>query len=153
MKTLPFMYHLLILTKLRWLQLFSTSQNKSQNSISNLKNLIFECSFYSTREDLLIDASITNEGLILTKIWVISFLGVRTDRHNTGLEYSYGNMSAHKNFNSKLKIRRTGVHDKSTFLFFIIVSYYFISENNLANTGIVIINHCIYATSLIGLRN
>ena len=37
----------------------------------------------STREDLSIDVSITNVGLILTKL-VTSFLGVRTDRHGFG---------------------------------------------------------------------
>ena len=39
----------------------------------------------STREDLPIDVSITNVGLILTKIKAISFLGVRTDRHGFGI--------------------------------------------------------------------
>ena len=55
----------------------------------------------STRENLSIDVSNTNVGLILNKAMVIYFLGVRTDRV---LESSHGNMSAHKNFNSKLKI-------------------------------------------------
>ena len=41
----------------------------------------------STREDLSIDASITNVGLILTKPGGFSFLGVRTDgqRHGFGI--------------------------------------------------------------------
>ena len=57
---------------LEWFQLFSTSQNTSQKSISELfwkkKNLIFWFPWYSTREDLSIDVSITNVGLILTKL-------------------------------------------------------------------------------------
>ena len=56
----------LILTKLRWFQLFVKSQN------SNLK-LFWKknCGFHgvvATREDLFIDVSITNVGLILTKL-------------------------------------------------------------------------------------
>ena len=44
----------------------------------------------------------TNVGLIaIDEAMVISFLGVRTDMV---LESSHGNMSAHKNFTSKLKI-------------------------------------------------
>ena len=49
----------LILTKLRWFQLFGTSQN----SISNF----FWFPWCSTREDLSIDALITNVGLTSTK--------------------------------------------------------------------------------------
>ena len=59
----------LILMKLGWFQLFGTSQNTSQNSISNFlekKLLGFQCC--STREDLSIDVSITNVELILTKL-------------------------------------------------------------------------------------
>ena len=57
----------LILTKLWWFQLFVESQ------ISNFKLFwkkiqIFGFSLCSTREDLSIDASITNVGLILTKL-------------------------------------------------------------------------------------
>ena len=65
---------LLILKKLRRIQLFGTSIN----SISNFfeKKIRFPCC--STQEDLSIDVSITNVGLILTKLKVISFLGVRT---------------------------------------------------------------------------
>ena len=56
----------LILTKLRWFQLFV----KSQNSNFELfwKNQILEFPWCSTREDLSIDVSITNVGLILTKL-------------------------------------------------------------------------------------
>ena len=58
----------LILTKLRWFQLFV----KSQNSTFKLfwkKNPIFGFPWRSTREDLSIDVSITNLGLIFTKLW------------------------------------------------------------------------------------
>ena len=59
-----------MLTKLRRFQLFSTSQNISQNSISSFyeKNISFGFPCCSTREDLSIDLSITNVGLILTKL-------------------------------------------------------------------------------------
>ena len=71
---------------IEWFHLFGTSQNSilnlkkktSQNSISNLKKnqnsiLIFLNQIYmfpccSTLEDLSIDVSITNVGLILTKL-------------------------------------------------------------------------------------
>ena len=124
----------LILTKLRWFQLFITSKNTSHNSISTIlerdsnfcmgfhtvvlvksfplmsfqllllynwywrsycefqhkskfnfdlfwKEIqIFGFTCWSTREDLSIDASITNMGLILIdEARVISFLGVRAD--------------------------------------------------------------------------
>ena len=67
----------LILMKLRWFQLFSTSQNASQNTISNFykkkhffekKNRIFRFPCCSTYEDLSIDALITNVQLILIKL-------------------------------------------------------------------------------------
>ena len=128
----------LILTKLRWFQLFATSQNsnfklfwkKKSNFLVSMvqyswrpfhwcinyqcrtdideakvisalrhksnfefrtflkeKNRIFGFSWCSTREDLSIDVSITNVGLILTKLrWFLtSFLGVQTDRHSFGI--------------------------------------------------------------------
>ena len=57
---------------------------------------IFGFPWCSTREDLSIDASITNVELILTKLWWFLFSGYgQTD---TILEFSYGNMSAHKKF-------------------------------------------------------
>ena len=57
----------LILTKLRWFQLFIKSQN-SNFELSWKKNQIFGFPWCSTREDLSIDVSITNVGLILTKL-------------------------------------------------------------------------------------
>ena len=57
----------LILTKLRWFQLFSTSQNLNFELFWKIKILGFP--WCSTREDLSIDVSITNVGLILTKLW------------------------------------------------------------------------------------
>ena len=57
----------LILTKLRWFQLFIKSQN-SNFELFWKKNQIYEFPWCSTREDLSIDVSITNVGLILTKL-------------------------------------------------------------------------------------
>ena len=57
----------LILTKLRWFQLFAKSQN-SNFELFWKKNQIFGFPWCSTREDLSIDVSITNVGLILTKL-------------------------------------------------------------------------------------
>ena len=54
-----------------WFQLFSTSQNTSQIQFRTLlkkKNQISWFSWCSTREDLSIDVSITNVGLISTKL-------------------------------------------------------------------------------------
>ena len=93
--------------------LFSAYGNSGygQNTISSISNFlkffhIFGFPCCSTLEDLSIDASITNvidlHWLILTKLWWFLFLGCgQTDRV---LESSHGNMSAHKKFNSKLKI-------------------------------------------------
>ena len=54
-----------------------------------------------TREDLSIDASITNVGLLLTKLRWFLFPGYgQTD---TVLESSYGNMSAHTKFQLKVQ--------------------------------------------------
>ena len=97
---------------LEWFHLFGTSKNISQNSISNLKrkhvkqntsrnsisnlkkkNQIFMLPCCSTREDLSIDVSITNVGLILTKLGWFIFSGYgqmdgqtdgRTDRQTDG---------------------------------------------------------------------
>ena len=55
---------------LEWLQLFSTSQNTIRiqfRTFLKKKNLIFWFPCCSTREDLSVDVSITNVGLILTK--------------------------------------------------------------------------------------
>ena len=96
----------LILTKLRWFQLFVKSQN-SNFELFWKKNPIFGFPWRSTREDLSIDLSITNVGLILTKLWWFLFSGYgqtdgQTDRQtDTVLESSYGNMSAHKKFQLK----------------------------------------------------
>ena len=57
----------LILTKLRWFQLFVKSQN-SNFELFWKKNQIFGFPCCTTREDLSIDVSITNVGLILTKL-------------------------------------------------------------------------------------
>ena len=67
--------------------------------------LVFPCS--SSREDLSIDVSNTNVGLILTKLgWCpFSEYDRQMDRQNTISKSSHGNMSAHKNFNSMLKIK------------------------------------------------
>ena len=58
----------LILTKLRWFQLFVKSQNSNFELFWRKKNQILGFPSCSTREDLSIDASITNVGLILTKL-------------------------------------------------------------------------------------
>ena len=100
----------LILTKLRWFQLFVKSQN-SNFELFWKKNQIFGFPCCSTSEDLSIDVSITNVGLILTKLWWYLFSGCgQTDRQTDGqtdgqtdtvLESSHGNMSAHKKFQLK----------------------------------------------------
>ena len=86
----------LILTKLRWFQLFVKSQN---SKFFEKKNQIFGFPWCSTREDLSIDVSITNVGLILTKLWWHLFS--EWGQTDTVLESSYGNMSAHKKFQLK----------------------------------------------------
>ena len=56
---------------LEWFQLFSTSQNTSRiqfRTFLRKKNQIFGFPWCSTREDHSIDVSITNVGLILTKL-------------------------------------------------------------------------------------
>ena len=75
------------------------------------KNRILGFPWCSTREDLSIVVSITNVGLILTKLWWFLFsvygqMDGRTDgrtdgQTDTDLESSYGNMSAHKKFQLK----------------------------------------------------
>ena len=80
--------------------LISALQHKS-NWISNFwkKYQILGFPWCSTREDLSIDVSITNVGLILTKLRWFLFSGYgQTDRV---LESSHGNMSAHKKFQLK----------------------------------------------------
>ena len=104
----------LILTKLRWFQLFVKSQNLNFELFWK-KIKIFGFPWCSTCEDLSIDVSIINVGLILTKLWWYLFSGCgqtdrqtdrRTDRQTDGqtdtvLESSHGNMSAHKKFQLK----------------------------------------------------
>ena len=98
----------LILTKLRWFQLFVTSQNANFELFWR-KNEIFGFPWCSTREDLSIDVSIiTNAGLILTKLWWFLFseygqMDRQTDgQTDTVLESSYGNMLEHKKFQLKI---------------------------------------------------
>ena len=115
----------MILMKLGWFQVFRhICQSTNQNSISNFfENIMkfFGLPWCRTREDISIDVSITNVGLILTKIgW---FLSRGTDRQtNTILEFSYGNMSAHTKFKLKaqnqelavdrfMHLRMTGMHN------------------------------------------
>ena len=70
----------LILTKLRWFQLnqlFVKSQNLNLELFGK-KNQIFGFPWCSTREDISIDVSITNVGLILTKLrWFQLFVKIR----------------------------------------------------------------------------
>ena len=59
-------------------QLFGTSQNISRNSISNFfwkNNQIFGSPCCSTREDLSIDVSIINVGMMLTKLMWFQLFG------------------------------------------------------------------------------
>ena len=57
----------------------------SQFQIFLGKILFFGFSCCSTHQDISIDVSITNVRLILRKAWVISSLGVQTDRHGIGI--------------------------------------------------------------------
>ena len=81
-----------ILTKLWWFQLFVESQN-SNFELFWKKIRILRFPWCSTREDLSIVVSITNVGLILTKLWWFLFSGYgqmdgrtdgRTDRQTHG---------------------------------------------------------------------
>ena len=67
----------LILTKLRWFQLFVKSQNSNFELLWKNKQIFgFPCC--TTRENLSIDVSITNVGLILTKPrWFQLFIKIR----------------------------------------------------------------------------
>ena len=85
----------LILTKLRWFQLFVKSQNSNFELFWRKKNQIFGLPWCSTREDLSIDVSITNVGLILTKLWWFLFSGCgqtdrQTDRQTDGQTDRHG---------------------------------------------------------------
>ena len=80
--------------------LWHKSKYKS-NSISNFfekKNQIFWFPCCSTREELSIDVSITNVGLILTKL---RFLFPGYGQTDTISESSYGNKSVHKKISTQ----------------------------------------------------
>ena len=92
-------------------KVISALQHKSKFEFRTFvkKIHIFGLPLCSTREDLSIDVSITNVGLILTKLYC-DFFSRGTDRWterqtdrqtDTVLESSYGNMSAHKKFQLK----------------------------------------------------
>ena len=100
----------LILTKLRWFQLFVKSEN-SNFELFWKKKIGFP--WRSTSEDLSIDVSITNVGLILTKLWWFLFSGYgqmdrqtdgQTDRQTRFWNPHMETCRHTKNFNSKLKI-------------------------------------------------
>ena len=70
----------LILTKLGWFQHFSSSQNSILTCFEK-KRIFFGFPYCSTREDLSIDVSITNVGMILMKLGGFLFSGYgQTDR-------------------------------------------------------------------------
>ena len=95
----------LILTKLRWFQLFVKSQNSNFELFWKKKNQIFGFPWCSTREDLSIDASITNVGLILTKLGRFLFSGYGQTDGQTRFWNPHMETCRHtKNFNSKVKI-------------------------------------------------
>ena len=77
----------------------NTKHDSRNTEVSIKMFFFFQCC--STREDLSIDVSITNVGLMLTKLRWYLLSGYR--QTDTISESSYGNMSAHKNFMSKLK--------------------------------------------------
>ena len=99
-----------ILTNLRLFQLFSTSQNSNFKLFGKkIKFLGFHGAWCSTRENLSIDVSITDVGLILTKLWWFLFSGYgQMDRQTDGQTWFWNphmETCRHtKNFNSKLKI-------------------------------------------------
>ena len=81
----------LILTKLRWFQLFVKSQN-SNFELFWKKNQIFGFPWCSIHEDLFIYVSITYVGLILMKLWWFLFSAFG----NTG--YGQNSISSISNF-------------------------------------------------------
>ena len=94
----------LVLTKLRWFQLFVKSQN-SNFELLKKKIKFFGFSWCSTREDLSIDVSITNVGVILTNLWWFLFSGCGQTGRQTRCWNPHMETCRHtKNFNSKLKI-------------------------------------------------
>ena len=85
---------------LEWFQLFSTSQNTSRIQFRTFlkKNPIFWFPCCSTREDLSVDVSITNVGLIVTKPWRFRFSAYG----NSG--YGQNSISSISNFLKKFHI-------------------------------------------------
>ena len=103
-KTFPITNVGLILTKLRWFQPFSISQN-SNFGLFWKKLQILRFPYCSTREDLSIDVSITNVGLILTKPGWFLFSGYGQMDRQTRFWNPHMETCRHKKkFNSKLKI-------------------------------------------------
>ena len=104
----------LILTKLRWFQLFVTSQN---SNFFEKKNQFFGFPCCSTRKPLSIDISITNVGLIIIdEAMAISFLGVQTDGQ-TGFWNPYIEtcMSGHEKFQLRVKSSKLVVSCRSLY--------------------------------------
>ena len=66
-------------------QLFGTSQNSISTFLKNIQIFVFPCC--STREDLSIDVSITNVGLISTKPGWCLFSGNRQNSISSILNY------------------------------------------------------------------
>ena len=94
----------LILTNQRWFQLFVTSQNSNFELFWKIFRIFgFPCC--STRDDISIDVSITNAGLILTKLWWLLHSGYRQTDRQTRFWNPHMETCRHtKTFNSKLKI-------------------------------------------------
>ena len=92
-------------------QLFVTSQNSILNFFEK-KNQITGFPCCSTREDISIDVSITNVGLILTKPGLfLFFFGVRTDRHGFGI-LTWKHVGTQKNSTQSTKL---GVSSRSLY--------------------------------------
>ena len=117
-KTFPLMYQLatnvgLILTKLRWFQLFVKSQNSNFELFwKKIKFLGFHAVVLVKTFPLMYQLA-TNVGLILTKLWWYLFSGCgqtdrqtdrRTDRQTRFWNPHMETCRHTKNFNSKLKI-------------------------------------------------
>ena len=82
----------------------SALQHKSKFEFRTLKNQIFGFPWCSTRKDLSIDVSITNVGLILTKLWWFLFTGYgQMDRQTQFWNPHMETFSAHKKFQLKTK--------------------------------------------------
>ena len=82
---------------------YKTRQQKYSGKHLKNKNFRFPCC--SNRENLSNHLPITTVGLMSTKLGEF-FVGVRTDRQAETISDSpYGNMSTHKYFMSKLKIK------------------------------------------------